>query len=246
MDIETLAQGSAPRILVIDDESSALRLLGAMLSHARYDVTTCESPFLGLRQLEGTSYDCVITDAMMPEMSGLDLVRSVRTSPQLAATPILMLTRKRQREDVAAAIAAGVTDYIIKPVDEQLLVDKVELCLLKGNGRKHVFRHQLHDRAAQGSIDLSATIISLSESDIVLGAPYPLLFRPPATFESRIFEEIGIRPPQLKFVSARPLGPELIEPGIAYESTYAFVGVPEEDLRRIRGWLKAREILRRK
>lgn len=236
---------SNPKVLVIDDEPSALKLVRALLTDAAYDVTVCDRPSEGLKLLSQMPVDCVITDAMMPEMSGLELVRSIRSQPSLARIPILMLTRKRQREDVTSAIQAGVTDYVLKPVDEQLLLDKIELCLSKGLGRKFVFRHFLNDARPNAGIQLEASIVSISESDMVLHTHCPAHSKLRFRLDSRIFAEIGIRQPEMAFVSCRPLSSN-VDSDFEYEVTYSFVGVPEEDLRKIRGWVRMREIQRRK
>src|SRR6185312_14457496 len=82
-----------------------------------------------LRLLSQKKFDLVITDAMMPKMTGLDLVRTIRRNPSFQHLPILMLTRKSDRSDVQKALEAGITDYVLKPIDEHLLLDKVTLSL---------------------------------------------------------------------------------------------------------------------
>ncbi len=245
--MESRAPSPSARVLVIDDESASLKLVRSILANAEYRVTTCGSAREGLEVLTASPIDCIITDSMMPDISGLDLVRTVRSAPLLAKIPILMMTRKRLREDVAAAIEAGVTDYVIKPIDEQLLLDKVELCVNKGRGKQFVFRHFLNDSQAKATVQLSATVVSVSESDLVLRTPFEVPAGYPFQIESPIFEDIGIRTPTLKHVGCRKIdATEQWEQDLHFEVTYAFVGMLEEDLRKIRGWLRTREIQRRK
>jgi two-component system, sensor histidine kinase ChiS len=124
---------SAIHLLVIDDEPLVLKVVKSVLTQKNYKVTTCEKSLNGLKLMSKKSFDCVITDILMPNLSGYELVKSIRKNPKYATLPILMLTRKRNREDIKKAVDAGATDYILKPIDEALFLEKVELCLRKKN-----------------------------------------------------------------------------------------------------------------
>ena len=77
---------------------------------------------LGIAQ----SVDLVITDWAMPSMSGLDLVRAIRSSPTHGKLPVLMITGIAQKEDILQAIEAGVNGYIVKPFEPQTLKEKIQ------------------------------------------------------------------------------------------------------------------------
>jgi two-component system chemotaxis response regulator CheY len=70
--------------------------------------------------------DFLITDWNMPEMNGLELSRWVRSAPQLAAMPILMVTTRGNKEDVIEAMKVRVSNYIVKPFTAQGLKDKID------------------------------------------------------------------------------------------------------------------------
>ncbi len=119
-------EGFMPRILVVDDDPAALALVEKILRSDSCLVTSVEAGAQALNQLRTGSpgFDLLIVDALMPYMDGYELVREIRADAQLTNTPILMLTSKRQREDLKKAVAAGVNDYIMKPVDMALLKEK--------------------------------------------------------------------------------------------------------------------------
>jgi len=119
------------RVLVVDDEPAILALLVQMLTRSRCTVTTAESANQAHTLLEsGTAqFDCIITDAVMPGVSGYDFVTRLRKDPRFRELPVLMLTRKRHRKDVKLAVEAGVTDYVLKPIDEALLLEKLRSCV---------------------------------------------------------------------------------------------------------------------
>jgi len=94
------------RILVIDDESQITRVLRAALSAQGYDVRTANDPEEGLRVFRDWAPDLVITDLMMPGMSGVDVCRIIRTR---GATPVLVLSVREHERSKVEALDAGAT-----------------------------------------------------------------------------------------------------------------------------------------
>ncbi len=232
------------KILLVDDEVSILRIVKSILTKAMYTVRTCESGSEAFDVLSAEHFDCVITDAMMPLMTGYDLVKKIRQS-ELSHLPVLMLTRKRHRHDVKKAVEVGITDYILKPVDEHLLLDKVELALRKGTGKRHIFESAVNGKNAEVSITVPCTALTLSESAMTAQVPMELNKELNLGIGGSIFEEIGIQAPFFKMISCSRLEHRTPQ-GNQYEATFAFVGVPEQDLKKIRNWLNREEIRRRK
>jgi len=77
--------------------------------------------------------DFVITDWNMPNMSGVEFARAVRAKPQGSSVPIMMVTTRGAREDIVAAVDAGVNNYILKPFTPTVLKEKIDR-LLSGTG----------------------------------------------------------------------------------------------------------------
>lgn len=241
------------RLLVIDDEPAVLKLVQTMLQRAKYDVVTAGNANQGLQILNReseTPIDCVITDAMMPGMSGYEVVQLLRKHPRYSSIPILMLTRKRNPQDVKKAIEAGVNDYVIKPIDETLLLDKVELCLKKNGIQRHVFECAIHDSTGAAAVEIPTRITTVSESGFSMCLPFPLgengdIRVLKYTVSTRLFAEMGIPIPQLTLVKcSRMESEETADCG--YEAKFAFVGLTEADLKKIRNWLQRYAIQRRK
>lgn len=240
------AMPTKPRLLVVDDEPSILKLVQTLLSRANYDVVTAPSGTEGLKLLEESFFDCVITDAIMPVMTGYDLVRAIRNHPKHSALPVLMLTRKRHRQDVKHAVEVGVSDYVLKPIDESLLLDKVEFCVKKGGGRRHVFELTLMGDEAHAMAQMACQIRSLSETGITLFVPLMLTDEHTCAYRIPVFVQMGIESPLMKLVSCQPspMAPELKL--LPYEAKYSFIGMAEEDLRKIRAWMQRESVRRRK
>ncbi len=122
----------AERILVVDDEIQITRVLRASLSAQRYDVRTANDPEEALRLFEEWNPDLIVTDLMMPGMTGIDLCRAVRRKSR---TPILVLSVRDQEQAKVEALDAGADDYVTKPFSIQELLARVRAHLRRAPER---------------------------------------------------------------------------------------------------------------
>jgi two-component system KDP operon response regulator KdpE len=112
----------AGRILVIDDEPQITRVLRASLTAQGYDVRTANDPEEGLRVFRDWTPDLVITDLMMPGISGVDVCRAIRAR---GTTPVLVLSVREHERTKVEALDAGADDYVTKPFGIQELLARV-------------------------------------------------------------------------------------------------------------------------
>jgi two-component system, OmpR family, KDP operon response regulator KdpE len=120
------------RILVIDDESQITRVLRAALSAQGYDVRTANDPEEGLRVFRDWAPDLVITDLMMPGISGVDVCRAIRSK---GTTPVLVLSVREHERSKVEALDAGADDYVTKPFGIQELQARVRAHLRRAPER---------------------------------------------------------------------------------------------------------------
>lgn len=112
------------KILIVDDSLTMRRALVSQLAHAGYsELLEASNGMEALQQLAGV--DLVIMDWNMPVMDGLTCVREIRKMPDKQSLPIIMCTTEGARDSVIEAMEQGVNDYIIKPVEQSVLVEKV-------------------------------------------------------------------------------------------------------------------------
>ena len=116
------------KILIVDDSSTMRRIIINTLSRIGYtDVVEGENGKSGLEKLGQGGVEMIITDWNMPEMDGLEFVKTVRT--QNASIPILMVTTNAAKEDIVEALQAGVNNYVVKPFTPETLKEKIESLL---------------------------------------------------------------------------------------------------------------------
>jgi two-component system KDP operon response regulator KdpE len=122
----------AGRILVIDDEPQITRALRAALSAQAFDVRTANDPEEGLHVFREWAPDLVITDLMMPGLSGVDVCRAIRSKGR---TPVLVLSVRDHERSKVEALDAGADDYVTKPFSIQELMARVRAHLRRAPER---------------------------------------------------------------------------------------------------------------
>ena len=115
------------RLLVVDDDVLVLESLRTLLSHHDYDVTAVDSGHGALEELTKTPFDLVLSDVRLPDLNGLELLRRIKaTRPSQA---VIMLTAFGSIESAVAAMKAGALEYMSKPIDDFLLVNRIRRLL---------------------------------------------------------------------------------------------------------------------
>ena len=117
------------RILVVDDDHSIVKVISSYLEKAGFQVLPAYDGEMALHQIRRERPDLVVLDLMMPNRSGWDVTRIVRTDPALAATPIIILTARVEDTDKIVGLELGADDYITKPFNTQEVVTRVKALL---------------------------------------------------------------------------------------------------------------------
>src|SRR3546814_8091727 len=120
-------------VLVVEDDPVILRLLEVNFELEGFNVLAAHDGAEGIELARAEHPDVIISDIMMPKVSGLELVQAVKGDPDLAATPIILLSAKAQSADLKSGLDAGADDYATKPFEPPDLVDR-----LHEIGRAHV------------------------------------------------------------------------------------------------------------
>jgi DNA-binding response OmpR family regulator len=118
-------------VLVVDDDPVILRLLQVNFELEGIEVVTAADGDEGLKIAQSDPPDLVISDIMMPKVNGLELLAALRSSPDTASLPVILLSAKAQVADVQRGLELGADDYITKPFDPLELIDRVYKVLAK-------------------------------------------------------------------------------------------------------------------
>lgn len=116
------------KILIVDDSSFARSQIRKVLlkgGWAENALVEAENGLLALKLLESETFDLLLLDWNMPELSGMELVSKLRTMDAFRKLPVIMITSESDKLLILEAFKAGVTDHVGKPVDEKILLDKI-------------------------------------------------------------------------------------------------------------------------
>ncbi|MGE5790155.1 MAG: chemotaxis response regulator CheY [Syntrophaceae bacterium] len=115
------------KILIVDDFATMRKVIRNLLKQGGFEnVVEAEDGVAALKVLKSQPVDFIISDWNMPNMSGLELLKAVRSDDELKALPFLMVTAEALKDNVVAAVKAGVSNYIVKPFTAEVLNEKIE------------------------------------------------------------------------------------------------------------------------
>lgn len=103
-------------VLIIEDEADAAELFAEMMRVSGFRVVKITSSVPAMSRLTNEKPDLVILDIMMPDISGLDILRDMRRDPALAAVPVVVVSAKGTPADIKTGMDAGASTYLTKPV----------------------------------------------------------------------------------------------------------------------------------
>jgi DNA-binding response OmpR family regulator len=124
---------SRSRVLVVDDDEVARRLLRSALERAGHEVREAEGGRAGLRELYAKPPDLVILDVTIPELDGWATLERIR---DLSDVPVLMLTARESELECVRGLRGGADDYVVKPCGHQELTARVQALLRRAGPRE--------------------------------------------------------------------------------------------------------------
>ncbi len=125
------------RILVVEDESGIRQLIRDALDGHDYQMAMCNNAMTARAELAKQIPDLAIIDWMMPQVSGIELIKSLRSNENTAALPIIMLTARSTEDDTIEGLDAGADDYITKPFSPRELLSRVHAALRRSTGHQN-------------------------------------------------------------------------------------------------------------
>lgn len=119
------------RFLVVDDFSTMRRIVRNLLKELGFtNVQEAEDGVEALSKLRADTFDFVVSDWNMPNMTGLELLQKIRADDTLKHLPVLMVTAEAKKENIIAAAQAGASGYVVKPFTAATLDEKLKKIFL--------------------------------------------------------------------------------------------------------------------
>ena len=160
------------KVLVIEDEPDIRKTLEYNLSREGYKVESCGSIEEANTFLENPSYSIILLDLMLPDGSGLDLCKQIKSNPETNETPILILTAKDDEVDKVVGFELGADDYVTKPFSVRELILRVK-AILKRNTKTSNPSNQTHEINRNfGSLKMNVESheVFINDEEIILTA----------------------------------------------------------------------------
>ncbi|MEO6846779.1 MAG: response regulator [Chthoniobacterales bacterium] len=158
-------------LLVIEDEADVMDLLRYNLTRAGFTVLMAKDGDEGLKLARQRRPDMIILDLMLPKMSGLEICKSLKGDPDMAHTPIIMLTAKGQPEERVSGLELGADDYMTKPFSPRELILRVQSVLRRLRAAKRtdeIAVDEFHVDKGAFEIRLEGTRLELTTTEFKL------------------------------------------------------------------------------
>ena len=116
-------------IFIVDDSPTEIHVLKAILEKNGHTVESADNAESGVEQITAKKPDLVLMDVVMPGMNGFQATRALTKAPETENIPIIIVTTKDQETDKMWGLRQGAKDYVTKPVDEAILLEKLSAIL---------------------------------------------------------------------------------------------------------------------
>ncbi|MBC7457988.1 MAG: response regulator [Bdellovibrionaceae bacterium] len=226
------------KILIVDDQQSFLITLEKILITHKHVVRKVDNGFDAAAILQVENYDVLITDAVMPGCSGYDLVTTIRKIEKLKNLPVIMLTGRKNEKDVVKSIAAGVNEYVLKPVHPTVLISKLNSILIKNK--------IIHPDLVSLSISADArwndetAIIAISEIGLTIISNFSIPVGGLTELDSDLFKQINMSKPSLRVIECLPA----IKQKGFFNVHVLFENLQPNDLENINRWIQSNQAVK--
>lgn len=220
-------------ILVVDDDIEILKLLGKILSAAGLNVLMADSPAMARPILEKDPPHIILTDLHMSPENGFNFIQSIRNEKKYTSIPVIVLSALNDFQSVKKAIALGVNDYAIKPIQAPVLLRKLRKVLHNKDFAKW---EPSPDKRPVLTIEMSGEITEMGEAGCILSGP----------FKISSGKDIKLISPELKQCDLHEVthrsSPAMkrYRPGGNFDNDITFVGITENISSKVRQLIQNR------
>ena len=156
------------KILIIEDEPDIRKTLEYNISREGYSVVSASSLVEAKSQIESDSFSLILLDLMLPDGSGLDLCREIKSDKEKSSVPIIILTAKDDEVDKVVGFELGADDYVTKPFSVRELILRMKAVLKRGEKKSD--NVEVQRQFGQLSIDTESHEVFVDNNEITLTA----------------------------------------------------------------------------
>ena len=156
------------RILIIEDEPDIRKTLEYNISREGYKVVSASSLSEGKEQINSSDFSLILLDLMLPDGSGLDLCREIKSDKDKSPTPIIILTAKDDEVDKVVGFELGADDYVTKPFSVRELILRIKAILKRGESKKETL--EVQRQFGELTMDIDSHEVFVNSEQIILTA----------------------------------------------------------------------------
>ena len=156
------------KILIIEDEPDIRKTLEYNISREGYKVVSASSLSKGKEQINSSDFSLILLDLMLPDGSGLDLCREIKSDKDKSPTPIIILTAKDDEVDKVVGFELGADDYVTKPFSVRELILRIKAILKRGESKKETL--EVQRQFGELIMDIDSHEVFVNNEQIILTA----------------------------------------------------------------------------
>lgn len=156
------------KILIIEDEPDIRKTLEYNISREGYKVVCASSLSMGKEQINSSDFSLILLDLMLPDGSGLDLCREIKSDKDKSSTPIIILTAKDDEVDKVVGFELGADDYVTKPFSVRELILRIKAVLKRGAEKKETL--EVQRQFGELTMDIDSHEVFVNNEQIILTA----------------------------------------------------------------------------
>ena len=156
------------KILIIEDEPDIRKTLEYNISREGYKVVSVSSLSEGKEQINSSDFSLILLDLMLPDGSGLDLCREIKSDKDKSSTPIIILTAKDDEVDKVVGFELGADDYVTKPFSVRELILRIKAILKRGESKNETV--EVQRQFGELTMDIDSHEVFVNSEQIILTA----------------------------------------------------------------------------
>lgn len=187
----SVAHEGSFKVLVVEDEPDLAELLRFHLEQEGFSVQICKSGDQVIPQMRRSRPDVILLDLLLPGMPGLEVCRKLRSDPDLATIPLIMVTAKAEEADRVVGLELGADDYVTKPFSPRELVARVRAVLRRAYPQQPVRAPEVYERGWL-HVDFDRYEVTVAGRPVMLSRKEFELLRFFLAYPNRVFDRLQI------------------------------------------------------